>query len=96
MLAIKFKRIGKKKQASFRIVVMEKRSKLQGRAVEDLGWFNPRSKDFKIEKERTLYWIKMGAQATPSVHNLLLKKGITRGKKIPLHKKAKEGKASGE
>lgn len=97
MLAIKFKRIGKKHQASFRVVVSEKRSKLQGRYVDDLGWFNPSSDDFKINNERALYWIKNGAKPTDSVHNLLVRGGAIKAKKIAVHSKVKvkaEGKTA--
>lgn len=84
MLAIKFKRIGKKKQAAFRVVVAEKRSKLRGRSVEDLGWVNPRSDEYQVVAERVLYWLKVGAQPTPSVRNLLVKAGIIKtGKDSP-------------
>jgi small subunit ribosomal protein S16 len=90
MLAIKFKRIGKKRQASFRIVIGEKRSKLQGRFVEDIGWFNPRDEKFKINKERAIYWIGVGAQPTASIHNLFVKAGVVTGKKIAVHGKSKK------
>jgi len=66
MLAIKLKRIGKKKQASYRIVVAEKRSKLGGRYVEDLGWFNPHSDQFNLNVDQVKYWISQGAQPTES------------------------------
>lgn len=89
MLAIKFKRIGKKKQASFRLVVAEKRSKLRGRFVDDMGWANPRTQKHEINKDRILYWLKVGAKATPSVHNMLVKAAIIKAKKIPAHKKKK-------
>lgn len=94
MLAIKLKRIGKKNQASFRVVVAEKRSKLQGRSVEDLGWVNPRSGEFKVSKERVSHWMKFGAQPTPTVHNLLIRAGAIHGKKLPLHRTKKEAKKS--
>ncbi|MEK7574366.1 MAG: 30S ribosomal protein S16 [Patescibacteria group bacterium] len=74
MLAIKLKRIGKKGQASFRVIVAEKRSKVDGRFVEDMGWFNPHNDKFKLDIERINYWIKNGAQPTPSIKNLLKKK----------------------
>jgi small subunit ribosomal protein S16 len=90
MLAIKFKRVGKKHQASFRIVVMEKRSKLQGRAREDLGWVNPHTKTEEINKERARYWLGVGAQPTPTVWNILVRTGVVEGKKIPVHKKSKK------
>jgi small subunit ribosomal protein S16 len=92
VLAIKLKRVGKKHQASFRIVVMEKRSKLQGRATEDLGWMNPHTKKTEINKERAKYWLGVGAQATPTVWNLLISAGVVEGKKIPVHKKPKAEK----
>jgi len=74
MLAIKFKRIGKRGQASFRVIVAEKRSKVDGRFIEDLGWFNPHTSKSKLNVERVNYWIKSGAQPTPSIKNLLKRK----------------------
>ncbi|MBI4993759.1 30S ribosomal protein S16 [Candidatus Wolfebacteria bacterium] len=90
MLAIKFKRIGKKHQPSYRIIVNEKRSKMSGRFIEDIGWYNPSSKEFKVDKERALYRIKTGAQPTDSVYNLLVKAKIVEGKKRPVHKIVKK------
>lgn len=89
MLAIKLRGVGKKHQRSFRIVVMEKRSKLQGRFVEDLGWFDPASDKFQVNAEATRQWIQNGAQPTDTVHNLLVRGGVVKGPKIPVHKKAK-------
>ncbi len=92
MLAIKFRRIGRKHQPSFRIVVAEKRSKATGKFVEDLGWRDPKSKDFKLKEDRVRYWLKTGAQPTDSVHNLFVKTGIIKGKKRPVHKIKKNKK----
>lgn len=89
MLSIKLKKIGKKHQPSFRIVVAERRSKLGGRYVEDIGWLNPLSKEFKINKERAEHWLSKGAKATDSIHNLLVKSGVISGQKRPVHKKKK-------
>lgn len=90
MLAIKFKKIGKKHQPSFRIVVAEKRAKIGGRYIEDLGWLNPKSKESDIRKERTAYWLKMGAQPTDTVYNLFVKNNIIKGKKRAVHAKVKK------
>lgn len=90
MLAIKFKRIGKKHQASFRIVVTEKRTKLNGRYLDDLGWLNPHTDKFELEKKRAEHWLKVGAQPTDSIHNLFVKAGIISAKKIAVHKKSKK------
>ena len=92
MLAIKLKKIGKKHQPSFRVVVTEKRSKLVGRYVEDLGWLNPRGREFNLKKERIAYWLSHGAQPTDTVHNLLVKSQIIKGPKRAVHsvRKAKK------
>ncbi|MDP3901459.1 MAG: 30S ribosomal protein S16 [bacterium] len=90
MLAIKFRRVGKKHQASFHVVVDPKRTKLLGENVEDLGWYNPHTKKHALKADRVLYWIKNGAQPTPSVNNLLINAGIIEGSKLPVHKKSKK------
>ena len=87
MLAIKLKRIGKKGQATYRIVVAEKRSKMTGTFTDDLGWWNPHQNKCVMATEKALDWIKKGAQPTATVHNLLVKKGALKTEKIELHKK---------
>ena len=76
MLAIKLQRIGKRGQAMYRLVVGERRSKLDGRQVEDLGWYNPHTKEAKFAGERVNHWISMGAQPTDTVRVLLGKHGV--------------------
>lgn len=76
MLAIKLQRIGKKHQPSYRLVVAMKRSKMAGPPVEDLGSYNPFTKKATFKKERTSYWLGVGAQPTVTAHNLLVKEGI--------------------
>ncbi len=93
MLAIKLKRIGKKHQPSYRVIIQEKREKLGGSNVEDVGWFNPLENKQEFKRERILYWLKIGAKPTDTVWNLLVSAGIVEGKKRAVHKtpKAKEG-----
>ncbi len=93
MLTLKLQRIGKKHQASYRLIVGEKREKLNGKQLEDLGWYDPRADKMNFNKDRALYWISKGAQKTDTVHNLLIKAGVIEGKKIAVHKqpKKKEG-----
>ena len=90
MLAIKLKRIGKKHQPSYRIVIAEKKSKMSGRFIEDLGWYNPFSKEIKIDKERVNFRLKTGVQPTDTVYNLLVKSGIISGSKRAVHKIVKK------
>jgi len=73
MLAIKLKIVGRRNQRSFRVIVQEARSKLGGKFVEDLGWFDPHTNQFKLNKERLKYWIEHGAQPTRSAARLLAK-----------------------
>jgi small subunit ribosomal protein S16 len=76
MLAIKLKRIGKKGQAAFRVVVAEAKSKLRGQSIEDLGYVNPHTNKSEINKDRINYWIKNGARTTETVKRLIAKSGI--------------------
>lgn len=78
MLAIKLQRIGKKHQAMYRLVVGEKRTKLNGRHTEDLGWYNPHTKAAGFKADRVKHWLSVGAQPTDTVQNLL-KKHIKEG-----------------
>lgn len=72
------------------MIVDEKHHKMFGRNVEDLGWYNPRTDKFELQKERVEYWMKVGAKPTDTVHNLLINAGILTGKKIAVHSKPKK------
>ncbi len=75
MLSIRLQRRGKKKQPFYRLVVCQKTSPPQGKFIEILGNYNPKSKDKKIiiRKERVKYWIDNGAQLSDTANNLLCK-----------------------
>lgn len=73
MLVIRLKGIGKKHQRSFRLVVQEKRSKLVGKFIDDLGWYNPHTNKSEINKDRVSHWIKVGAQPSMTVAQILKK-----------------------
>ncbi len=82
MIALKLQRIGRRGQPSYRFVVANKRSKLGGPPIEDLGSYNPFSKKSTVKSERVSYWLKQGAQPTVTVFNLLIKAGVVQGKPI--------------
>lgn len=83
MLMIRFQRIGRTNDPAFRIVVLEKeRAAKAGNIVELLGTYNPRSKALTLNESQAKYWIRMGAQPTGSIHNLLITKGVIEGKKV--------------
>jgi small subunit ribosomal protein S16 len=95
MLSIRLKRIGKKHQAAYRVVVSERRHKMVGVHTEDLGWYNPGLDKGEFKIDRIKYWMSTGASISDTMHNLLLKRGLIEGKKIAKHKqpKKKEGEA---
>lgn len=77
MLRIRLSRTGKKRQPSYRVVVAEKEAKRDGRVVERIGHYNPLTEpaDFRIEEDRALYWLSVGAQPSDAVRILLEKQG---------------------
>ena len=83
MLTIRLQRVGKKNQAAFRIVLAEKQRAVKKLAVEILGHYNPRTKEFGIKNpERLNYWIGQHVQLSPTMHNLLVTKGLLKGEKV--------------
>ncbi|MDD5454245.1 MAG: 30S ribosomal protein S16 [Candidatus Ratteibacteria bacterium] len=72
-IKIRLKRIGKKKQSYYRIVVADIRSPRDGRLIEELGIYDPNQNPAKVDinKERLQYWMGNGASATPTVENIL-------------------------
>ena len=66
---IRLKRIGKKRAPFYRIVVMDARTKRDGRAIEEIGKYNPKAEPsfIHVESERAQYWLGVGAQPTEAV-----------------------------
>ena len=77
MLKIRLSRTGKKRQASYRVVVADINSKRDGRIVERIGHYNPLAEpsEFAIQEDRALHWLSVGAQPTDAVRRLLDKQG---------------------
>ena len=73
MLKIRFKRGGRKKQPFYKIVVMDVKTKRDGKALEELGFYDPMNKTFHINRERTISRLADGVQPTEVVKNLLRK-----------------------
>ncbi len=98
MVRIRLSRVGRRNDPSFRIVVQDSRTDPVGRHLEIVGHISPRHKTVKLEKERILYWLQQGAQATASVHNLLVNEGVIKAPKRnvfhPKKKVAAEGEAA--
>lgn len=86
MLRIRLSRVGAKRQPSYRIVVADVEAKRDGRIVERIGHYNPRSQaqEYTIQEDRALYWLSVGAQPSDAVRRLLEKQG-TYGRLGRLH-----------
>ena len=83
MLKIRLQRTGRTNDPSYRVVVTEHTNgPKSGRATEVLGFYNPKSKEKKLDEERIKHWISKGAQASGTMHNMLISAGIISGKKI--------------
>jgi small subunit ribosomal protein S16 len=77
MVKLRLRRVGAKKQASYRIVVADSRSPRDGSFIEVIGFYNPRTEPetVQIKEDRALYWLSVGAQPTEAVERLLKKVG---------------------
>lgn len=80
---IRLQRVGRRNQSSFRVVVTEsQRGPKSGDFIENVGSYNPHTNEVVLNEERIKHWISNGAQASDTVHNLLVGKKIIEGKKI--------------
>lgn len=75
---IRLKRVGKKKQPSYRIVVVEAASKRDGKTIDEIGHFNPLSEPEEIQLDigAALECLRRGAQPTPAARRLLSRMGV--------------------
>ncbi len=75
---IRLKRVGKKKQPYYRVVVADSRSPRDGRFIEQIGTYDPHTdpSTFKVDADKVKDWISKGAQPTDTVKKLLKYNGI--------------------
>lgn len=73
MLKIRLKRVGRKKKACYRIIVIDSRKKRDSKAIEELGFYHPLNKNIKLNLAQAKYRINTGAKATKTVQNLINK-----------------------
>jgi len=71
MVKIRLRRTGKRNAPSYRIVVADSRSPRDGKFIEIIGFYNPCTKEEKVDVERAEYWIGTGAQASDTVTDLI-------------------------
>ncbi len=78
MVRLRLKKMGAKKRPFYRIVVMDQRTKRDGKAIDEIGYYDviKQPADIKLDKEKALEWLKKGAQPTDTVKNILSKEGV--------------------
>jgi small subunit ribosomal protein S16 len=78
--SIRLKKFGTKKRPYYRIVVMDKRSARDGKAIEELGYYHPieaEEKQISFDADRVRNWVENGAQVSGTVRSLLNKKNFS-------------------
>ncbi len=75
---VRLRRMGRKKKPFYRIVVADSRAPRDGRFIEEIGYYNPINDpaEIKIDQERALYWLGVGATPSDTVKSLFSKTGI--------------------
>src|SRR5690606_20628157 len=76
MVKIRLTRTGKKNYANYKLVITNAREKRDSNVIEYVGYFNPHTKELKLEQERIQYWLGVGAQPSDRVRHMLIKQGM--------------------
>ena len=83
MIKLRLKRFGKKRETSFRLVACNSTSRRDGRPLQELGFYNPRTKETRLDTEALRTRLGQGAQPTDAVRTLLEKGGLLEKKVRP-------------
>lgn len=97
MLKIRMQRTGRVNHPSYRIVVIEHTEGPKSSSfVEKVGTYNAKTKEQTLNAERVKYWLSVGAQASGTMHNMLVRAGVIDGKKINVLPRKSPPKKEGE
>lgn len=77
-VVLRLKRMGTNKKPFYRIVATERSSPRDGRFIEEIGYYDPKTNpaNIKVDAERALYWLKNGAKPSVTVKSIFKKQGI--------------------
>ncbi len=94
MVKIRLRRMGAKKQPTYRFVITDARAPRDGRFIEIVGHYNPRTepKTIVIDESKIKEWLAKGAQPSDPVRRLLAEKGLVERGPIPTSKRAPKSK----
>ena len=87
---IKLSKVGKINKKVFRLIISEKSRDPFGKVLENLGSYDPYTKELQTKDDRIKYWLGKGAQMTATVNNLLVGKNIISGEKVTASKAGKK------
>ena len=75
---LRLRRMGSTNRPFYRVVAIDSRNRRDGRAIEELGWYDPLHKPMvlKLEEEPILEWLRRGAEPSPTVRELMRERGI--------------------
>ncbi len=76
MIKIRLKRFGKKREVSYRLVAAQSTSRRDGRPLEELGFYNPRTDEVRLDNDAILKRLQQGAQPTETVRRILEKANL--------------------
>ena len=76
MIKLRLKRYGKKREVSYRIVATNSTSRRDGRPIAEVGFYNPRTDEVRLDVPVIVDWLKKGAQPTETVRSLLTKANV--------------------
>ncbi|AFY52952.1 MAG: 30S ribosomal protein S16 [Rivularia sp. (in: Bacteria)] len=76
MIKLRLKRIGKKREASYRLIAINNLSRRDGRPLEELGFYNPRTKEVRLDVDGIVKRLQQGAQPTDTVRRILEKNNV--------------------
>jgi small subunit ribosomal protein S16 len=96
MVKIRLRRMGAKKQPTYRFVVADARSPRDGRFIEILGHYNPRTepKTLVVNQDKVKEWLAKGAQPSDPVRRLFAELGLVERGFVPESKRQPKGKKS--
>ncbi|KKP65558.1 MAG: 30S ribosomal protein S16 [candidate division WS6 bacterium GW2011_GWE1_34_7] len=83
MLKIRLKRTGRRGQPHYRVVVMESHLPRDGKSVQEIGYYNPRTKPttFEVDQEAAKIWLEKGAQPSDTIAQYFVKLGLMKSLK---------------
>jgi small subunit ribosomal protein S16 len=80
VVRIRLQRTGRKNRPFYRIQVLDERTRRDGAGIEQLGWYDPVSRDeakqLNLNEERAKYWISVGAQPSDTVRDIFAKRKL--------------------